>query len=143
PQSSVLSPHHLHPMPARDPRRVEPYQGLRVVRFHIWQDLTHELSDGVAPLHATLTLEMAGEWYTNLSKPGAIRIEGLRDTPVVEGALLVHQAHYGLGLTQPGSRQMQFVMSPTPLCPRLDPNGTVRGIARMRFGDRHVTIQLP
>ena len=48
-----------------------------------------------------------------------------------------------LGLTQPGSRQLQFVMSPTQKCPRQPDNQTVRGTVRMKFGRRSVRIHLP
>ena len=120
------------------------HQGIQVVRFHVWQDLTAELDDGMAPLHATLTLEMTNEWYQSLSKPGGtIRIETLQDADVVEAKLLVYQAHYGLGLGQPGSKQMQFMMSPSPLCSRLGTNESVKGSAKIKFMDRQVTIPLP
>ena len=55
----------------------------------------------------------------------------------------MYQAHYGLGLGQSGSKQLQFMMSPTPLCVRLSGSETVRGTAKMKFGERYVSIELP
>jgi hypothetical protein len=125
-------------------RRASTYSGLQVIRFHIWQDLTASSADGLAPLHATVTLEMTDDWYMSLSKPGGrIKINTLRERDTLEGNLLVYQAHYALGLGQPGSRQLQFMMAPTPLYPRLAPNEVVRGTARMKFEERQLTIHLP
>jgi len=125
-------------------RRGSVQSGIQVVRFHVWQDLTAEIDDGLAPLHATVTLEMTNEWYANLSKPGgSIKIETARSAEIIEAKLLVYQAHYGLGLGQPGSKQLQFMMSPTPLCVRLSGSETVRGTAKMKFGERYVSIELP
>jgi hypothetical protein len=128
---------------AGDHNRLSARSGLQVVRFHVWQDLTGVEGD-VAPLHATVTLEMTSEWYSKLSKPdGSIKIDGVNGMGIVQARLLMYQAHYGLGLLQPGTRQMQFVMSPTPMYIRLNSCQTVRGTARMKFGDEHVVITLP
>jgi hypothetical protein len=87
---------------------------------------------------------MTEEWYSSLSQPnGYIRLHGVRSNEAIQGTLLLHQAHYGLGLTQPGSRQLQFVMSPTQRCPRLSDNQTVWGTIRMKFGKRNARIDLP
>jgi hypothetical protein len=119
-------------------------KGIQVVRFHVWQDLTVGAEKDSAPLHVTVTFEMANEWYAALSQPdGRIRIQGLRGNETIQANLVVHQAHYGLGLTQPGSRQLQFVMSPTQRCPRQHDNQMVRGSVRMKFGRRSVRIDLP
>lgn len=120
------------------------HSGIQVVRFHVWQDLTAGTGDGVAPLHATVTFDMTPEWYEKLNNPcGTIKIEGLRGEGLVQAKLLINQAHYGLGLTQPGSRQIQFVMSPAPMYLRLDANQTVRGTVRVKFGDRQLILKLP
>jgi hypothetical protein len=119
-------------------------KGIRVVRFHVWQDLTVGAEKDAAPLHVTVTLEMTNEWYAALDQPnGYIKLQGLRDIETVQAMLVIHQAHYGLGLTQPGSRQLQFVMSPTQKCPRQRDNQTVRGTVRIKFGKRNVRIDLP
>jgi hypothetical protein len=118
--------------------------GIQVVRFHVWQDLTSGVEDGVAPLHATVTFDMTYEWYACLSNPcGTIKIEGLHSEGFIQAKLMINQAHYGLGLSQPGSRQIQFVMSPTPMYVRLDASEVVHGSVRMKFGDRQLNIKLP
>lgn len=125
-------------------RRESAHSSIQVVRFHVWQDLTAQVDDGLAPLHATVTVEMANELYASLSKPGgSIKIETLRTREVLEARLLVYQAHYGLGLGKPGSKQLQFMMSPTPLYARLSAGESVRGTAKMKFGDRYASIVLP
>jgi hypothetical protein len=83
-------------------------------------------------------------WYACLSNPGGvIKIEGLPGGGSIEAKLMINQAHYGLGLSQPGARQIQFVMSPTPMYVRLDAKEAVRGSVRMKFGDRQLNIKLP
>jgi len=124
--------------------RVSPENGIQVIRFHVWQDLTACPGEGSAPLYTTLTFEMTSEWYLNLNTScGTIRMEGVQSEALVQAKLVLNRAHHGLGLIQPGSRQLQFVMSPTPMHMRLDANEIVRGIARVRFGDRQVVAKLP
>jgi hypothetical protein len=126
------------------PGRRSSHSGIQVVRFHVWQDLTSGVGDGAAPLHATVTFDMTSEWYASLQNPcGTIKIEGLKGEGLIQAKLLINQAHYGLGLSQPGSRQLQFVMSPTPMYVKLDASETVRGTVRMKFGDRQLIIRLP
>ena len=125
-------------------KRLSVRDGLQIIRFHVWQDLSASENEDVAPLHATVTVEMTNEWYLNLSKPGGVvRIDGLDGGGSIEAKLVIHQAHYGLGLGQPGSRQLQFVMSPTPMYVKLRSNELVRGIVRIKFHDRQVTMRLP
>jgi hypothetical protein len=133
------------PMGAAGKRsRLRAPKGIQVVRFHVWQDLTVGAERDAVPLHVTVTFEMTNEWSAALSQPnGIIRLHGVRANEVTQATLLLHQAHYGLGLTQPGSRQLQFVMSPTQRCPRLRDNQTVWGTVRMKFGKRNVNIDLP
>jgi len=91
-----------------------------------------------------VTFEMTNEWCEALSQPnGRIRIQGLRGNQTMQATLVVHQAHYGLGLIQPGSRQLQFVMSPTQKCPRQHDNQIVRGSVRLKFGKRNIRVDLP
>jgi hypothetical protein len=123
---------------------VGPFEGVQVIRFHVWQDLTAGMGEEAAPLYATVTFEMTSDWYQNMSNScGTIRIEGVKSDAVIQARLVLNQAHYGLGLTQPGSRQLQFVMSPTPMHIKLGPNESMRGVVRMRFGDRQLVVRLP
>ncbi|MFL5733526.1 MAG: hypothetical protein ACJ78Q_10025 [Chloroflexia bacterium] len=96
------------------------------------------------PLHVTVTFEMTEEWHTRLSQPeGYVRLHGIRTGEPLHATLMLHQAHYGLGLIQPGSRQLQFVMTPTVRCPRLRDGQMVWGIVRMKFDKQNVRIGLP
>jgi hypothetical protein len=133
------------PLPATArPARLRAPKGIQVVRFHVWQDLTVGSEKDAVPLHVTITFEMTNEWYEALSQPnGTIRLQGVKPNETMQGTLLLHQAHYGLGLIQPGSRQLQFVMSPTQRCPRLSDHQMVRGTVRIKFGKRNVRIDLP
>jgi hypothetical protein len=122
---------------------IVPKKSIQVVRFHVWQDLTTAFN-GDAPLHATVTVEMPDAQYLNLNGPGGhIQIDGQNGETLVEAKLQVNQAHYGLGLSQPGTRQVQFAMSPVPMYSRLDQLEAVRGSARLRIGERTVTVTLP
>ena len=104
-----------------------PTKNIHVIRFHVWQDLTGTFN-GDAPLHATVTVELPDSHYLNLNGPGGhIQIETPSGEKLVEAKLLVNQAHYGLGLSQPGTRQVQFAMSPVPMYGRLDQLESVHG----------------
>src|SRR4051812_29142740 len=100
-----------------DRRRIPAHSGIEVTRFHVWQDLAAGVDRDLAPLHATITFELSNEWYSSLSKPnGVIRIENMKDEDVIEAGLMIHQANFGLESSQLVlERQLQFVMSPTPL----------------------------
>lgn len=122
---------------------IQASKAIQVIRFHVWQDLTPS-DNGEAPLYATLTIEIPEASYLNLDKPnGMIKIEALDGERLAEARLLINQAHYGLGFSRRGVRQVQFAISPTPMYSRLNNVETVRGTARMRIGERLVTIQLP
>jgi hypothetical protein len=88
---------------------------------------------------------MSNEWYSSLTTPdGIIRIEIADSHEVIEGKLVLHHAHYDLDPAQLGSkRKLQFVLSPTPSHIALNGNETVRGIAKMKFWNRKVTLKLP
>lgn len=122
---------------------IVPKKNIQVIRFHVWQDLTTAFN-GDAPLHATVTVEMSDTHYLNLSGPGGhIQIEDQDGETLVEAKLQVNQAHYGLGLSQPGTRQVQFAMAPVPMYGRLDRLDAVSGSARLRIGERLITVNLP
>jgi hypothetical protein len=125
--------------------RIRPGNGIQVIRFQVWQDLSGPCKGNVAPLHATVTFEMSNEWYSSLTTPdGIIRIELAEGNEVIEARLVLHQAHHDLDPAQlKSNRRLQFVVSPTPLHSELDAERSVRGVAKMKFWNRKVTIRLP
>lgn len=128
-----------------DRKRIAAHSGIRVARFHVWQDLTALVDGNLAPLHATIRLELSNEWYTSLSRlNGIVRIMSAASEDVIEAGLIVHEANFGLASSQPTlERQLQFVMSPTPPHRKFSKNETVYGIAHMKFWKRKVKIILP
>lgn len=128
-----------------DRKRIPAHSGIRVARFQVWQELLAGVECDLAPLHATVTLELSNEWCSGLSRPnGVISIENSRSEDMLEAGLMLHHASYGLESAHPAiTRQLQFVMSPTLVHAKLDANEIVRGLAQMKFWNRKVTIVLP
>src|SRR5262249_11316852 len=95
-----------------DRTRILPGTGIEVKRFQVWQDLSGPGYDDVAPLHATVTLEMSNEWYSSLTtSDGTIRIDLVGCNEVVEAKLVLHNAHHDLDPSQLGSKRiLQFVV---------------------------------
>jgi hypothetical protein len=128
-----------------DRKRIRSGTGIRVARFHVWQDLSGSGDGNLAPIHATVALEVSNEWYSSLTTPGGtIRLEITGGQEVLDARLVLHHAHYDLEPAQFGShRRLQFVVSPTPIHSRLHAGETVRGVAKMKFWNRKVTLKLP
>jgi hypothetical protein len=125
-------------------RRIPAHGGLRVARFHVWQDLPASVENDVALLHAAITFELSNEWYSGLSRPnGVIKIENMRTGAIIEARLMIHQASYGIESARSVlKRQLQFVMLPTSVY-KFNRNEPVRGFAQMKFWNRKATIVLP
>lgn len=116
---------------------------VQVVRFHVWQDLTPTSTES-APVHATVTIEISEDYSVSAEhQDGAIRLETPGGKSFVEGRLVVNRVQYGLGLAEPGKKQVQLTMLPVPAHRRLDNVDKVKGTVYIRISERIVSVRLP